>query len=365
MSLLPTNELHNCRCSRCSFSTLQSVDAHISYTLYRSLGKKVPRRVFLVLEHIGGPIMFPLALFVGCFPHHYFTTTIRTFALNLFLGLLIDLAFVGLLKCIVRRPRPSYNDAGDYLLVVDVDRYSFPSGHASRCLFVGLFWMMWHLGSWWMQCLVFWWSLVTALSRVLLGRHYFSDIAAGGALAFLELVIISKARQAIAHILWDVTFPGDTQFRTMHHLALFCPTSLFKDACAVDRASASERSDYLLIHHLCHGVVCMCVSLKYDGGLFVTPTYFKHHVQCFVQSDLTESANVIRIELQFFDCPLSIGLETLEHSSPIQRAQMVGAYRTCARAQAPSSLISLYPISSSIRFIFSCCFKLLAMMMAP
>ena len=199
--------------------------------------------------------MFPLALFFGCFPLHYFTTTIRTFALNLFLGLLVDLALVGVLKYIVRRPRPSYNDAGDYLLVVDVDRYSFPSGHASRCLFVGLFWIMWHLGSWWMQCLVFWWSLATALSRVLLGRHYVSDIAAGGALAFLELVIISKARHVISRVLLDVTFPGDTRFRTMHPFALFCPTPLFKDTHAEDCASMSGRSEHLV--NLCHCVVCM------------------------------------------------------------------------------------------------------------
>lgn len=31
------------------------------------------------------------------------------------------------------RRRPVYNQADDFVLVVSVDAYSFPSGHASRC----------------------------------------------------------------------------------------------------------------------------------------------------------------------------------------------------------------------------------------
>ena len=51
---------------------------------------------------------------------------------NFFLGLWVDIALVGALKGIFRRPRPEYNISGDFVLVVAVDKYSFPSGHAAR-----------------------------------------------------------------------------------------------------------------------------------------------------------------------------------------------------------------------------------------
>lgn len=52
---------------------------------------------------------------------------------NFLLGLLLDLALVGALKGAVRRSRPVYNRREDFTVVVAVDRFSFPSGHSSRC----------------------------------------------------------------------------------------------------------------------------------------------------------------------------------------------------------------------------------------
>jgi hypothetical protein len=54
----------------------------------------------------------------------------RGAATTLLGAMLLDLATVALLKALVRRPRPPYNLPD--MLVVSVDRYSFPSGHASR-----------------------------------------------------------------------------------------------------------------------------------------------------------------------------------------------------------------------------------------
>lgn len=52
---------------------------------------------------------------------------------NLMFGLLLDLCEVGILKALVRRPRPVHNTvANDMHVVVAVDAYSFPSGHSSR-----------------------------------------------------------------------------------------------------------------------------------------------------------------------------------------------------------------------------------------
>ena len=56
----------------------------------------------------------------------------RTFAANLLLGFVVDLILIGTLKALFRRQRPVYNEEGDFLLVVSVDKFSFPSGHSSR-----------------------------------------------------------------------------------------------------------------------------------------------------------------------------------------------------------------------------------------
>ena len=54
----------------------------------------------------------------------------RRAATTLLAAMMLDLATVAALKALVRRPRPPYNLPD--MLVVSVDRYSFPSGHASR-----------------------------------------------------------------------------------------------------------------------------------------------------------------------------------------------------------------------------------------
>lgn len=115
-----------------SGNAIVDLDIRLSSALYRDLGLKVPRPVFKLLENTGsGLLWLPLAPALLLAPSA--PPALHTCAANLLLGLLVDIAFVGTLKGVFRRPRPSYNDAGDFLLVVAVDSYSFPSGHAARC----------------------------------------------------------------------------------------------------------------------------------------------------------------------------------------------------------------------------------------
>jgi undecaprenyl-diphosphatase len=83
----------------------------------------------------------------------------------------------GLLKALIRRPRPPGNVR---LLHLHIDRHSFPSGHATR---VGA--LVASLGPL-MPCraraLVGLWGVGVGASRVLLGVHFASDIAVGLAL---------------------------------------------------------------------------------------------------------------------------------------------------------------------------------------
>lgn len=110
---------------------LSRLERDLSLRLYRDVGARIPRAAFMLLEHCGsGLLWLPLAPLAWLAPG--LPPAARQCAANLALGLLLDLALVGTLKGAVRRARPVYNHAGDFVVVVAVDQFSFPSGHAAR-----------------------------------------------------------------------------------------------------------------------------------------------------------------------------------------------------------------------------------------
>lgn len=107
------------------------LDARLSNRLFVACSG-VPRWAYKLLEWGGdGLVWLPLTLAALLLPST--PPAARTLWANFLLGLLLDLALVGTLKGTFRRCRPVYNNAADFLLVVAVDNYSFPSGHSSRC----------------------------------------------------------------------------------------------------------------------------------------------------------------------------------------------------------------------------------------
>ena len=81
-------------------------------------------------------------------------------------------------KLYFQRPRPSLNKGKIALSVSSVDKYSFPSGHTSRCislatLFCYMLPFQLHTN---MFCI---WSILVCISRVLIGRHHISDVLVG------------------------------------------------------------------------------------------------------------------------------------------------------------------------------------------
>ncbi|XP_059074138.1 probable lipid phosphate phosphatase beta [Cryptomeria japonica] len=168
---------------------------------------RVPRMFLKALEISGdGLLWIPATAALWLTPFSSFAIPkIRWVLLNLLIGFLFDLVLIGSLKSIIRRPRPEYNK-GMYL-VVSVDHWSFPSGHASRACFIGSFLCL---------CLQFLeaqipgsvggnqsvgifravvilimaWAIATSTSRILLGRHYVLDVMAGGCLGVLEALIV-------------------------------------------------------------------------------------------------------------------------------------------------------------------------------
>ena len=111
-------------------TSLAELDRTVSLYLYNALGVRVPRAMFMLLEHTGNGLLWLSA--VPLLWAWSQDTLSQWYLANFFLCFWIDLGLVGTLKALLQRPRPLYNHAGDFLLVVAVDRYSFPSGHAAR-----------------------------------------------------------------------------------------------------------------------------------------------------------------------------------------------------------------------------------------
>lgn len=99
----------------------------------------------------------------------------RGLAIHMVWAFAIELPLYWLLKNSVRRPRPSHFPA----FITPSDRFSLPSGHAAGAfLMATLLVAQWP--EWAPYCLL--WASAVALSRLLLGVHYLSDLLIGAAL---------------------------------------------------------------------------------------------------------------------------------------------------------------------------------------
>ena len=170
---------------------LPQLDFQYSHVMYRAIGRTLPPWLLLGLEHSGnGFIWIPGAMIAVLWPG--LRWRIKIFAINLEAGFLLDVIVVGVIKVLVKRPRPDYADK-QYNAAIPVDKYSFPSGHASRCILIA--------------CMVFFfratchpailvavalWAVTTALSRVALGRHYLFDVVAGSIIGVMLAGLLSK-----------------------------------------------------------------------------------------------------------------------------------------------------------------------------
>ncbi|XP_017786853.1 PREDICTED: phospholipid phosphatase 6 [Nicrophorus vespilloides] len=104
---------------------------------------------------------------------------------NILLGLLLDIVFVALLKAFTRRRRPVKN-TDDALGQVGPDVFSFPSGHASRAVFVVYFFLNLHPAPIIFAPLLIVWATAVCISRLLMHRHHLLDVIAG---VFLGLFV--------------------------------------------------------------------------------------------------------------------------------------------------------------------------------
>ncbi|XP_040151558.1 phospholipid phosphatase 6 [Anopheles arabiensis] len=107
---------------------------------------------------------------------------------NLFIGLLTDIVMVAVIKAATRRRRPAINDDP---LCFGPDKFSFPSGHVSRGVFITTFLIVLDPVT-----VVFWppllaWTVALCISRLILYRHHILDVLGGILLGLFNALLIS------------------------------------------------------------------------------------------------------------------------------------------------------------------------------
>ncbi|XP_076898389.1 putative lipid phosphate phosphatase beta [Bidens hawaiensis] len=176
---------------------LTTLDKTLSLTLYNLTQPLLPRPILKLLEISGdGRLFFPVLISILLSPLPTTHPTLLSLLVNLLIGSVLDLILIGTIKHLVRRPRPVYNK--HMFLTFAVDHWSFPSGHASRVCFIA---SLIHLSSDliqnilgvnWLSLIVIVWAFLTSVSRVLLGRHFVFDVAAGAGLGVVNAVLVFR-----------------------------------------------------------------------------------------------------------------------------------------------------------------------------
>ncbi|XP_059657493.1 uncharacterized protein LOC132304020 isoform X2 [Cornus florida] len=117
---------------------LIKVDTALSLHLHTTTQSILPRSLLKTLEISGdGRLFFPVVISLFLSPLSTTSHYLRLFLADLLIGSVVDLLLIGLIKHLVRRPRPVYNKGMS--LAFAVDHWSFPSGHSSRVCFIAAF----------------------------------------------------------------------------------------------------------------------------------------------------------------------------------------------------------------------------------
>ena len=113
----------------------------------------------------------------------------RPWALTMLLSIIGLAVIVLAIKFTIRRRRPEGEWGGMYR---STDPHSFPSGHAARVLLIGV--LAIGLGPGWLAICLCVWAPLVALSRVAMGLHYLSDVAAGAVLGAIAGGVVLMIR---------------------------------------------------------------------------------------------------------------------------------------------------------------------------
>ena len=166
---------------------LNSIDIHVLYFINKACSNTFLDYFSLFVTELGsGEILFAVAAILILFKNR----KMRMAGVLILAGLTISYHVVGLLKGWVGRPRP-------FIMLPDLNRlypekgFSFPSGHSALAFMAASI-----LSSFFRKYVVFF-ALATmvALSRIYIGAHYLTDVAAGAVVGMIigySLVLVAR-----------------------------------------------------------------------------------------------------------------------------------------------------------------------------
>ncbi|KAK7082634.1 Catalytic activity protein [Halocaridina rubra] len=129
----------------------------------------------------------------------------RQLMVNILIALVLDIIVVAVLKAVTRRRRPTDNK-DDMFATIQMDKFSFPSGHSTRavmlCVLLPLQYNLWIL----FTISLIAWGTAVSVSRVLLCRHHILDVAVGSIVGILEAFVMSLLWLSPESAQWLVNF---------------------------------------------------------------------------------------------------------------------------------------------------------------
>lgn len=159
-----------------TFEKLTGYDTRFMLWLLNRPSASQSARIARQVSRLGdGPFYAVLALLLWFFGD----AAAEHLVLALALGFAVELPLYLFLKRAIQRPRPADAQAALNAFIKPSDRFSFPSGHTAAAFMVAVLVSAWYPV---MAPMLFSVALAIGASRVLLGVHYPSDIAAGALL---------------------------------------------------------------------------------------------------------------------------------------------------------------------------------------
>ncbi|MEX0732094.1 MAG: phosphatase PAP2 family protein [Aquisalimonadaceae bacterium] len=177
-----------------ALALFDALEVDLCHRLNRRSRHAPTRHVFILASRLGDglfwySLMITLAVMQGADG--------RSAALQMGITALFGVLIYKALKGSLVRERPFMTHGGIYCATAPLDRYSFPSGHTLHAVLFSTLAIAWFPG---LALLLLPTVILIALSRVVLGLHYPTDVLVGGligwGLASLSLWFYPVARVA-------------------------------------------------------------------------------------------------------------------------------------------------------------------------
>ncbi|AOV16306.1 phosphatase PAP2 family protein [Acidihalobacter aeolianus] len=158
---------------------LTEVDQHVCHLFNRANHRRLPAKVFAAVSRLGDGVLWYTIILT--LPLIHGAAAARVSLQMVAVGL-ISLMLYRWLKHTTSRPRPCQAEVGILQSVPPLDEFSFPSGHTMHAVAFSIilvaYYPMWAI-------LVIPFTILVALSRLVLGLHYPSDVIAGALIGTL------------------------------------------------------------------------------------------------------------------------------------------------------------------------------------